>query len=88
MTANINIGSTYSPQPADSTIQLEIPAGATVTVNVVAGGTVSYFNTLNGLNSAASGTIANGANQTFTVPSWIQPAASTQSSLQITGGNY
>ena len=88
MAANVNIGSTASPQPADSSMQLEIPAGQTVTVKVVAGGTLSYFNGLNGLNAAASGTITNGSTQTFTTPAWLQPAVSSQSSLQITGGNY
>ena len=80
--ANLGDNSSACPQVTS----LAVPPGATVTVANLTGstGTVSYYTDAN--SSAAAGTIAPGANQSFTTPTWLTSAGI--SSVQITGAGY
>lgn len=66
-------------------LPLDIFASTTVTNLASSVGTVSYYN--NGLNAAASGTIAPNASQTFTVPTWLT-AAGGVTNIQVVGAGY
>lgn len=84
MTTTINIGSD-SADPADDTVTLDVGAGATVNV-AVTGDTVNYWSQASPDDQSATGTITNGSNANFTVPSFL--TSNGHSTLVITGGNY
>lgn len=86
MTTYVNVGSD-SNQPFDDAMSLYVQQGSTVTVTVSDGSTVNYYTTNNPYSeSAADGTIANGANHSFTANAWI--TSQGHSTLQLTGGSY
>jgi hypothetical protein len=64
-------------------VGVEPKLNESVVVNNVAGSTLNYYsNTC----SAPAGTIAAAANQTFTLPVWLQSQGRT--AIQLTGGKY
>lgn len=70
-------------------LQVIVRTGDSVTVAVVAGDTINFAGSLDAATiDGADGTIANGANQVFTVPPEEWLTSNSRSSLQISGGIY